>query len=172
MDAEGSNPVNLSNNAASEQLPSWSPDGERIDLASDAAALVDVPDSRAWGASPSGSCIHQLPQSTSKERPVDPIRRVSTACLMLAGVAACGGDDPADPGTGSLEVTTVSAGEGTSSEAQEQLPAWSPDGDRTAFTSNRTGNYEVFVTDPDGLSPVNILNNPAYDSPGVQSWGP
>lgn len=42
---------------------------------------------------------------------MDPIRRLSAACLMLAGVAACGGGDPADLSTGAVELTTVSSGE-------------------------------------------------------------
>lgn len=45
---------------------------------------------------------------------MDPIRRLSV-CLMLAGVAACGDDEPPGQGpddeTGSLELTTVSTGE-------------------------------------------------------------
>lgn len=71
MDADGSNPVNLTNTAAFEQLPSWSPDGARIAFASDRtgdfelfladpdgsapvnisnnAAPIDAPGSQAWG---------------------------------------------------------------------------------------------------------------------------
>jgi uncharacterized membrane protein len=40
---------------------------------------------------------------------------------------------------------------------------WSPDGRKIAFTSNRTGNNEVYVMDSNGGSLVNLTNNPASD---------
>ena len=35
-------------------------------------------------------------------------------------------------------------------ERQNFLPAWSPDGSRLAFTSNRDGNAEIYVINRDG----------------------
>jgi uncharacterized membrane protein len=40
---------------------------------------------------------------------------------------------------------------------------WSPDGRKIAFSSNRTGNYEIFVMDSNGGNLVNLTNNPASD---------
>jgi len=41
---------------------------------------------------------------------------------------------------------------------------------RIAFTSNRDGNYEIYIMDPDGSVPINITNNPAIDF--YPSWSP
>ena len=34
--------------------------------------------------------------------------------------------------------------------ANDEYPAWSPDGEQIAFSSGRTGDYEIFVMDPNG----------------------
>lgn len=41
---------------------------------------------------------------------------------------------------------------------------------RIAFTSNRDGNYEIYVMNPDGTGQVNLTNNAAYDY--MPSWSP
>jgi Tol biopolymer transport system component len=49
------------------------------------------------------------------------------------------------------------------SPADDITPAYSPDGSRIAFVSERDGNREVYVCDPDGNAQVNISKNAAMD---------
>lgn len=51
-------------------------------------------------------------------------------------------------------------------------PAATPDtsGDWIAFSSNRTGNYDVFIMRPDGTEQRNLTQHPAKD--GDPSWSP
>jgi Tol biopolymer transport system component len=44
------------------------------------------------------------------------------------------------------------------------LPSVSPQGDAIAFMSNRSGNFDVYVTSPDGEHVIQITNNAANES--------
>jgi hypothetical protein len=58
----------------------------------------------------------------------------------------------------------------TNNPALDQEPAWSPDGNRIAFHSDRDGNYEVYVMNADGTGQTNLTNNPAADD--FPAWSP
>ncbi len=59
---------------------------------------------------------------------------------------------------------------GGNPDKQNYLAAWSPDGSKLAFTSNRDGNPEIYVMNKDGSGLRRITNNPAIDvSP---TWSP
>jgi dipeptidyl aminopeptidase/acylaminoacyl peptidase len=53
-------------------------------------------------------------------------------------------------------------------DAEDRMPAVSPDGTKIAFMSDRDGDNEVFVMDSDGSDPTNITNNTVYDT--APSW--
>ena len=55
-------------------------------------------------------------------------------------------------------------------ETQNLLPAWSPDGTRIAFTSNRDGNAEIYVINRDGSNVRRLTNHPAIDT--TPTWSP
>jgi len=53
---------------------------------------------------------------------------------------------------------------------QNYLPAWSPDGSKIAFTSNRDGNPEIYVMNRDGSNLRRMTNNPSIDV--TPTWSP
>jgi TolB protein len=53
---------------------------------------------------------------------------------------------------------------------QNYLPAWSPDGSKIAFTSNRDGNPEIYVMNRDGSGLRRMTYNPAIDV--TPTWSP
>jgi Tol biopolymer transport system component len=52
----------------------------------------------------------------------------------------------------------------------DQHPAWSPDGTKIAFASNRDGNSEIYTMNADGSNQTNISNNMAGDYYPI--WSP
>ena len=52
----------------------------------------------------------------------------------------------------------------TNNAAIDDGPAWSPDGTKIAFTSNRDGNDEIYVMNADGTGQTRLTNNAADDS--------
>jgi Tol biopolymer transport system component len=54
--------------------------------------------------------------------------------------------------------------------AADAEPAWSPDGSRIAFRSDRDGNDEIYVMNADGSNPVRLTLEAAHD--GSPAWSP
>ena len=55
-------------------------------------------------------------------------------------------------------------------ECDLMSPSWSPTGERIAFTSTRSGDYEVWVMDSDGSNLVNATEFPGFDFDA--GWSP
>ena len=60
--------------------------------------------------------------------------------------------------------------DGKSTRGDVQTPAWSPDGRKLAFVSQRDGNAEIYVMNADGSAQENLTRQPANDS--HPNWSP
>ena len=58
----------------------------------------------------------------------------------------------------------------TSGEATDRYPRWSPDGNRIAFFSNRTGRYDVWTIGPDGSGLEQVTHTAAGATQAL--WSP
>ena len=59
-----------------------------------------------------------------------------------------------------------------SSGAHDKLPAWSPDGSRIAFISDKTGEEEIYVIAQDGSKPAEPLTSGGKAMRYVPAWSP
>jgi Tol biopolymer transport system component len=57
------------------------------------------------------------------------------------------------------------------STREDASPAFSPDGHRIAFASNRSGRFEIYVCGGDGSNPVQLTSMKAPDT-GTPAWSP
>jgi len=52
----------------------------------------------------------------------------------------------------------------TTSAGPDFEPSWSPDGSKIAFTSHRTGQYQIYVVNATGGIPVRITHTSTMES--------
>jgi len=58
----------------------------------------------------------------------------------------------------------------TNHEGDDMLPAWSPDGSQITFSSDRDGDWEIYVMNTDGTDVRQLTDNTIIDS--KPSWSP
>ena len=158
MDADGSNQINLTNNAAVETKPSWSPDGSQIVFDSDRDGNWEIYIMDADGSNPTNLTNN----AADDQRP---------AWSPDGSKIAFGSDRD-----GSLDEIYVMNTDGsnpvrlTNNTDNDLAPSWSPDSSKIAFRSFRDGNGEIYVMDADGSNQINFTNNAADD--GNPEWSP
>ena len=158
MNADGTNPVNLTMNAAAADIhPAWSPDGDRIAFAQELGGV-----SKIFVMNADATNRTQLTNGPGDGSPT----------WSPDGTKIAFHRDAADDsevhvinsdGSGETNVSNNPSG-------KDGDPTWSPDGSKIAFTSSRDGNYEVYVMNADGSGQTNLTNNPAADS--TPDWSP
>lgn len=167
MTDDGSQVTRLTNHAAEDARPAWSPDGARIAFES----ARDDPNPGNCGA----NCLYHLYVMNADGSGVTRLTDGPANDLFPTWspdgtrLAFASGRD------GNWEIYVMNASGGgvkrlTSNPAEDFSPAWSPDGTRIAFDTNRDGNYEIYVMNADGSGVSNLTNNPSDDiSP---AWSP
>jgi TolB protein len=193
MNADGSGVVRLTLHLASGGEPAWSPDGRKIAFAngisiyamnadgSGVTALADSVRYPAW--SPDGTRIAGS-RGIRVCRIGCGIRYARIFVMNLDGsglVVLTSGTTPAwSPDgriafaySGNISVMNPD-GSGlinlTNDPASDIYPAWSPDGTKIAFVSDRGGAYDLYVMNADGTAIVQLTSDPAIE--GRPAWSP
>jgi Tol biopolymer transport system component len=191
MNADGSGVRRLTHTGRNAG-PTWSPDGARIAFSSDRDGHRAI-----WMMNADGSGVTRLTWREEREMDVERIRltRVGKEGLLIETVdqqPAWSPDGtrigfyryhcnvPTAPGEGTVcypgwifvmdangaGVTQLTSGPG------DCRPAWSPDGNRIAFSSYRDFSYapDIYVMNADGTDVTRLTSNEDFD--GDPAWSP
>jgi dipeptidyl aminopeptidase/acylaminoacyl peptidase len=167
MDADGANPVNLTNTPDAQELdPVWSPDGGRIAFISNRITETD-PDGNfeIYAMAPDGTSVTQITSATPPNpwdfyQSSEPTWSPDGSQIAFTGYRQYGAPQifivPAD---GSAVETLLTDPQDFASKGQ---PDWSPDGTKIMFTWN-LGQQDVYVIAPDGTGQTNL-------TPDTMGW--
>ena len=157
MNPDGSDQLDITNDASSDTDPAWSADGTKLAFTSNRTGNNDI-----FTMNPGGSGLADLTNTPASESQPAWSPDGTEIAYMLRR-------------RGNDEICVINA-DGThrrnltKNPASDSDPAWSADGAHIAFTSDRTGNREVFVMGVDGSDVTDLTNNAAPDS--QPAWSP
>lgn len=144
-----------------DRQPAWSPDGKQIAFTSGTGA----DNSQVWLVNADGTGRHSLTDAVPRQIEQDPAWSPDSKKLLYA----------TDNGTGKFDIMSVTA-DGTPGNAltggnasSQRYPSYSPDGNWITFSSDKSGNWDIYISPADGSRWTNITPSPAIDT--QPSWG-
>ena len=158
MNADGSDPTNLTNDPASDWGPVWSPGGHWIAFTSDRGGNDDV-----YIMEPDGSNPVNLTNNPAFDW--GPTRSHDGGMIAFASDR-----------DGNFEIYVMNRDGSnliniSNNPANDWYASWSPSGERIAFASDRFGaDVNIFTMNPDGSGVARLTEGPAFD--GKPSWSP
>jgi Tol biopolymer transport system component len=157
MDADGSNQTRLTNNPATDLLPSFRKDGSKIAFQSDRDGNVEIYVMDANGSNQTRLTNNSARDSEPSFSPdgskiVFESNRDGTSQIYVMN----------SDGSNPIQLTSTS---GSNSE-----PSFSPDGSKIAFVSGRDGEGDIYVMNADGSNQTRLTSNSVAN--GTPSFSP
>ncbi len=161
MNADGSNQRNLSRHGGDDYAASWSPNGQQITFYSTRDNVRQI---YVMNADGSNQRRISSPDNGGNTDDWAPVWSPNGSVIAYQGIPHrnSGGDGTADiflidPNGGSKRNLTQGSG------ADEESPAWSPNGNQILYQSNRNGNYDIWIMNADGSGQRTLTSGPGED---------
>jgi Tol biopolymer transport system component len=176
MNADGSGQTRLTDNAADDMSPDWSPDGKRLVFVS------DRDDPNPVKCFP--HCNYEI--YTMNADGSGQTRLTDTSAAEHHPAWSPAGEEPAriafvSERDGNQEIYVIAVPDGTDADggnslrltdnpAEDMRPSWSPDGSQIVFNSMRDGNWELYVMNADGSAQQRLTDSEAWEF--FPTWSP
>lgn len=148
MNADGSGAVDLTNDSSYDWYPAWSPDGSKIAFGSNRTGQFQI-----YVMHADGTNTVQLTQDGENQQPAWSPDGQSVVYFHTGG----GSRDLYVMAANGSNKHKITAGSGE----DNRDPSWAP-GDRILFSSNQTGDFEIYAINPNGTGETQLTHN-GYD---------
>ncbi|MEO8476203.1 MAG: DPP IV N-terminal domain-containing protein [Actinomycetota bacterium] len=163
--ADGTAGRRLTDDRSLDTDPSWSPDGRHIVFASDRGDNSDL-----YVMDADGRHARILYAGSSDDLDPSWSPDGKWVAFSSASAAACSvADGDCTSHLWVVKADGSDAEELTSGAGHDIDPAWSPDGDRIAFASDRDGDFDIFVANVADGTIEQVTNDPGADR--MPTWG-
>ena len=181
MNADGSNPRQITHDPNIDWDPAWSPDGSKIAFGHE----DDSGGFNIWVINVDGTNLTQLTFNGEGTEPAWSPDGSKIACdgiwvmdadgtnlrKIVDGVWPSWSPDGTEIAFGYNDDIWIANADGsnprqiTTDPAQDCFPSFSPDGTKIAFCSNRSGYYAIWTINVDGTDPTEIVQSNEYGEP-------
>ena len=167
MDEDGSNQVQLTSHAGKDRGPAWSLDGSKIAFHSDRTGNWEIFVMDAEDGEGNGDNLLQLTNNGVVDAHADWSPDGKLTWDSGGHIYIMDAEDSDGNGNGDNMVPFTTTG------APNFVPQWSPDGNSIVWSSERDGDWEIYLADiGNGDYPTQLTNNGGVIVDDFPSWSP
>jgi len=164
INIDGSGLINLTNHPSLDFAPAWSPDGEHLAFHSMRDGSPEI-----YLQNVTNFAITRLTDTAASNQ--YPIWSPDGSRLLFISETGLGTvDSPKNKDIFVVQKDGSGIVNLTNHPATDQNPAWSPDGNKIAFSTNRDGNFEIYVMSADGSRLLRLTTDNAVNDHPI--WKP
>src|SRR3989475_12454314 len=164
MNADGTGQTRLTVNPADDITPAWSPNGTKIAFSTNRDGNYEI-----YTMNTDGTGATRLTSNAASDA-LPTWSHDGTKIAFERGYFTTAGQIYVLDADSCHECIGTGPTNLSQSASSNTAPDWSPDGTKIVFATNRDGNYELYIINPDGTGGTRLTSNTVSDR--EPSWQP